>query len=145
MPFAAPALQLKHGALTERIIGVFYDVYNELGPGFLESVYEEAFLIALQEIGLEVGRQVPIPVWFRGRRVGDFYADLLVEKTVVLELKTARNIDSAHEAQLLHYLKATTFELGLILNFGARPQVRRLLLDNEQKLRQPKKEEKDPW
>ncbi len=145
MSSLAPAVRLKHGALTEKIIGVFYDVYNELGPGFLESVYEEALLIALREIGLQAGRQVPIPVWFRGHKVGDFYADLVVENTVVLELKTARNIDSAHEAQLLHYLKATTFELGLILNFGPKPQVRRLLLDNEQKLRRPKKEEKDPW
>ncbi len=145
MSSLASALHLKHGVLTEKIIGLFYDVYNELGPGFLESVYEEALLIALQEVGLHTGRQVPIPVWFRGHKIGDFYADLVVENTVVLELKTARNIDPTHEAQLLHYLKATTFELGLILNFGPKPQVRRLLLDNEQKLWRPKKEEKDPW
>jgi GxxExxY protein len=113
-------------------------------PGFLESVYEEALLFALEAAGLRVARQVPVPVWFRGHKVGDFFADLLVENKVILELKTARNIDSAHEAQLLHYLKATIFEVGLILNFGPRPQFRRLLLDNEQKLRRPKKEEKDP-
>ena len=141
MPFLTPAVQLKHGALTEKIIGVFYDVYNELGHGFLESVYEEALLISLRECGLQVGRQVPIPVWFRGQKIGDFWADLVVDDKVVLELKTARNIDATHEAQLLHYLKATTFELGLILNFGPRPQVRRLILDNEQKLRRAKKEE----
>ena len=124
---------LKHGDLTQKIIGEFYDVYNELGHGFLESVYEDAMLIALGEAGLEVERQVPVPVWFRGRRIGDFKADIIVEKKVVLELKTARNLDPTHEAQLLHYLKATEFEIGLLLNFGSRPQFRRLILDNDQK------------
>ncbi len=124
---------LKYGELTQKIIGIFYDVYNELGHGFLESVYEEAMLIALAEAGLPVGRQVSIPVRFRGHVIGDFKADLVVESKVVLELKTARALDSTHEAQLLHYLKATEFEIGLLLNFGSRPQFRRLILDNDEK------------
>ena len=124
---------LKCGDLTEKIIGVFYDVYNELGYGFLESVYQEALVMALREAGLAVECQVPVPVWFRRQKVGDFRADMLVEKKVLLELKSSRSIDLGHEAQLLHYLKATEIELGLLLNFGTRPQFRRLLFDNERK------------
>jgi GxxExxY protein len=126
-------IDLKHAGLTDRIIGIFYDVYNELGYGFLESVYEESLLIALREAGLAVDRQVPVPVWFRNHKVGDFRADLLVESCVLLELKSARILESAHEAQLLHYLKSTEVEIGLLLNFGSRPQFRRLLFDNERK------------
>ncbi len=126
-------MSLRHEQLTERIIGVFYDVYNELGYGFLESVYEESMAIALRDAGLTVERQVPIPVWFRSQRVGDFRADLLVEHAVLLELKSARTIESAHEAQLLHYLKSTEIEVGLLLNFGSRPQFRRLVFDNPRK------------
>ncbi|HEY1677937.1 MAG TPA: GxxExxY protein [Candidatus Sulfotelmatobacter sp.] len=119
--------------MTDKIIGVFYDVYNELGYGFLESTYAEAMVIALQDAGLQVAREVTVPVWFRGRKAGQYFADLLVEGTILLELKTARNIDSANEAQLLHYLRATQIEVGLLLNFGMRPQFRRLLFDNERK------------
>jgi len=124
---------LKHEELTEKIIGIFYDVYNELGYGFLESVYEESLLIALREAGLEIKSQVPVPVWFRRHSVGEFRADVLVENAVMLELKSARSLDAAHEAQLLHYLKSTEVEIGLLLNFGVRPQFRRLLFDNERK------------
>ncbi|HTZ98442.1 MAG TPA: GxxExxY protein [Terriglobales bacterium] len=126
-------LALKHAELTARIIGIFYDVYNELGYGFLESVYQEALVVALSEAGFTVDRQVPLPVWFRGRKVGDFRADLLIEGKVLLELKSARTLESSHEAQLLHYLKSTVIEIGLLLNFGAKPQFRRLLFDNERK------------
>ena len=126
-------IDLKHSSLTEKIIGAFYDVYNELGYGFLESVYEEALSIALQEAGLRVQRQVPIAVWFHGQDVGDFRADLLVEGTVLLELKASRTLDKAHEAQLLHYLRAKEIEVGLLLNFGEKPDFRRLLFDNERK------------
>jgi GxxExxY protein len=124
---------LKHSKLTEKMIGVFYDVYNELGYGFLESTYAEAMVIALQDAGLMVAREVPVSVWFRGRKAAQYFADLLVEGRVLLELKCARTIDSAHEAQLLHYLRATEIEVGLLLNFGMRPQFRRLLFDNERK------------
>jgi GxxExxY protein len=124
---------LKHAELTEKIIGVFYDVYNELGYGFLESTYFEAMALALEDAGLTVTREFPVPVWFRGRKVGQYFADLMVEGCVLLELKTARNLESAHEAQLLHYLRATEIEVGLLLNFGVRPQFRRLLIDNPRK------------
>jgi GxxExxY protein len=124
---------LKHHELTEKVIGVFLDAYNELGHGFLESVYEEALAVALGEAGLEVQRQVPVPVWFRRRQIGDFKADLLVDNKVLLELKAARTIDLAHEKQILHYLRATDIEVGLLLNFGTKPQFRRLVYENERK------------
>jgi GxxExxY protein len=124
---------LKHEQLTEKIIGIFYDVYNELGYGFLESVYEESLVIALKEVGLEVERQVSVPVWFRQHKVGEFRADVLVENTIILELKSARVLEPSHEAQLLHYLKSTEVEIGRLLNFGVRPQFRRLLFDNGRK------------
>ena len=124
---------LQHGELTEKIIGVFYDVYNELGYGFLESVYEESLVIALLETCLKVERQLAIPVWFRGHQVGQFRGDILVEGKVLLELKSTRTLEAAHEAQLLHYLKSTEIEIGLLLNFGSRPQFLRLLFDNHRK------------
>jgi GxxExxY protein len=122
-----------HHDLTEKIIGVFYDVYNELGHGFLESVYETAMMIALNEKGLRVEQQVEVPVWFRGGQIGTFYADLLVEGVVIVELKAVRSIDPSHEAQLLHYLRATEIELGLLLNFGVRPEIKRKIYDNPRK------------
>lgn len=131
---------LKHSEVTDKIIGVFYDVYNELGYGFLESTYAEAMVIALAQSGLPAAREVPVPVWFRGEKVGQYYADMVVDQRVLLELKAARNLESAHEAQLLHYLRATEIEVGLLLNFGLRPQFRRLLFDNERK-----KIRGDPW
>ena len=127
------SIELKHADLTETIIGVFYDVYNELGYGFLESVYEGAMAVALREAGLSAMRQVAVPVWFRGNMVGDFRADILVEDRVLLDLKSARVLERSHEAQILHYLKSTKIEIGLLLNFGQRPQFRRLLFDNERK------------
>ena len=108
-------------------------MYNELGYGFLESTYSEAMLIALQDAGLSASREVSVPVWFRSRKVGQYFADLLVNDCVLLELKTARTVESAHEAQLLHYLRATEIEVGLLLNFGVRPQFRRLIFDNPRK------------
>ena len=124
---------LKHKELTETIIGVFYEVYNELGHGFLESVYERAFEYALISKGLEVLRQIDVPVWFRGQKVGAFVADVLVNKSVLLELKATRTLDSAHEAQLLNYLRATEIEVGLLFNFGIKPEFRRLVFENARK------------
>jgi GxxExxY protein len=124
---------LKHQALTQRIIAVFYDVYNELGHGFLESVYHKSLYITLKEAGLTVHSNVDIPVWFRGHQVGCFEGDLLVEKCVLLELKAARTLDSSHKAQLLNYLRATDIEIGLLLNFGVKPEVKRLIYDNPRK------------
>src|SRR5262245_50937235 len=108
---------LKHETLTGAILETFFQVYNELGPGFLESVYEKAMEIALSSAGFRVQRQIPVPVWFRGHPIGNFAADLLVEDVVLLELKAARAIEPAHEAQLIHYLRATDIEVGLLLNF----------------------------
>lgn len=130
---AGSGSQLKHSELTELIIGVFFDVYNELGFGFLESVYRKSLQLALREKNLKVEAEVAVPVFFRGINVGDFCADLVVNDCVLLELKTAENIIVAHEAQLLNYLRATALEVGLILNFGPKAQVRRLLFDNDRK------------
>ncbi len=123
----------KHQDISKKIIGAFYEVYNELGHGFLESVYEPAMVIALAQAGLTVNVQVPIAVYFRGRQVGDFKADILVNNAVLVELKAVKTLDSAHEAQLLNYLRGTLIEVGLLLNFGPRPEFKRLAFDNERK------------
>jgi len=124
---------LKYFALTQQIIGIYYDVYNELGSGFLESVYQKSLAFALESAGLKVCSRIDIPVWFRGHRVGQFEGDLLVEKCVLLELKAARALGSAHQAQLLNYLRATEIEVGLLLNFGPKPEFRRVAYDNSRK------------
>jgi len=122
-----------HSELTESIIGTFYEVYNELGFGFVESVYEIAMCLALKSKGLTVERQYPVPVWFRGEQIGHFFADLVVNQSVILELKAARAVEPSHISQLLNYLRATAIEVGLVLNFGPRPSVRRLLFTNDRK------------
>ena len=124
---------LQYRELTEKILGTFYDVYNELGHGFLEQVYGRSMEHALTAAGLRVAREVPIAVWFRGVQVGDFKADLLVEDKVLLELKAARTIDAAFENQLLNYLRATEIETGLLLNFGTKPEFRRFAFENSRK------------
>jgi GxxExxY protein len=123
----------KQSELTDLVIGVFYDVYNEMVFGFLESVYRKAMRFALMDKGLTAEEEVAVAVLFRGRNVGDFKADLLVNGLVLVELKTAEHLVPAHEAQVLNYLRATSLELGLLMNFGPKPQVRRLLLDNSRK------------
>ena len=124
---------LKHPEITDKIIGIFFDVYNELGHGFLESVYEQAFSIALGERGMFFERQLAVPVWFHGRQIGDFRADLVIEKKIIVELKTGRAIDPGWEKQLLNYLQATEIEVGLLFNFGPEPQFRRFVFGNERK------------
>jgi len=129
---------LKHGSLTDKILKVFFDVYNELGHGFLESVYHRSLVLALESVGLNVCSRVAIPVWFRGHQVGHFEADVLVESCVLLELKAARSLDSSHYAQLRNYLRATDIEVGLLLNFGERPEFKRVVFDNlKKKTRNP--------
>ena len=129
---------LKHGLITDRILKVFYEVYNELGHGFLESMYHRSLVLALKSVGLNVSSRVSIPVWFRGTRVGRFEADILVEGCVLLELKAARMLDSSHRAQLLNYLRATEIEVGLLLNFGEKPEFKRVIFDNlKKKTRNP--------
>jgi GxxExxY protein len=111
-------MSLIHEELTSTILSACFEVINELGAGFIESVYEKALLIALHQKGLKAIAQVPIDVSFRGESVGHFYADILVEDTVVLELKAVSAIAPEHKAQLINYLKATGIEVGLLINFG---------------------------
>jgi GxxExxY protein len=125
--------KLEHRELTEGFLGAFFGVYNDLGYGFLESVYGRAMSIALTERGLIAKAQVPLDVIFRGRHVGTFRADLLVNAVVIVELKAARALDPAHEAQLLNYLRATELEVGLLLNFGPKPTFKRVAYSNARK------------
>ena len=123
----------KHREVTDKILRAFFDVYNELGNGYLESVYQESMVIAMQGAGLDVRREVEIPVRFRGHLVGNSKADLLVNGVVLVELKTARAFDESHQAQLMHYLKATDIEVGLLLNFGPKPEFKRLVFEDSRK------------
>ncbi len=123
----------EHSQLTEAVIGVFYEVYRELGQGFLENIYEQAMFIALRAKGLDVKQQVPVPVWFRGVKIGSYEADIVVSGILLLELKACRALDPSHEAQILNYLRSTELEIGLLMNFGPRPQVRRFLFQNDRK------------
>ena len=123
----------KHDELTRVIIGVFYEVYNELGPGFLESVYKECMRLALIQSGLRVEAKVPIPVRFRGAMVGIFKADLVVEKKIIIELKVCDALAREHEAQTLNYLRATDVKVALLMNFAPAAKFKRLMLDNEKK------------
>ncbi|MCC6427863.1 MAG: GxxExxY protein [Phycisphaerales bacterium] len=127
------ATGLKCGHLTEKIIGIFYEVYNELGAGFLGSVYEHTMEIALADAGLSVCRQQPIQVVFRGRLVGEYRADLLVEGSVIVELKAASGLVPEHESQVLHYLRAIDIEVGLLFNIGPKASFKRLVFDNSRK------------
>jgi len=104
--------------LTEKVIGVCFEVANELGAGFLESVYQKSLVIALKQKGCAVEEQVPMKVKFRGQTVGDFYADLIIDGQLLLELKAVKAISPEHDAQLINYLKATGLKVGLIINFG---------------------------
>jgi GxxExxY protein len=109
---------LKHEQITKSVIGGAFEVINELGAGFLESVYEKALLLALRHKGLSVRSQHPVKVMFRGECVGDFYADIFVEEKVIVELKAVKTIAPEHQAQIINYLNATGIEVGLLINFG---------------------------
>lgn len=122
-----------HTELTEKILGVFFNVLNELGYGFPESVYHRAMFMALKQAGFDVQEEVPLSVFFRGEKVGTFYSDLLINKSVILELKIAEQITRSHEAQLTHYLRATSVEVGLILAFGERGRFKRIVMTNDRK------------
>jgi GxxExxY protein len=127
---ARPALV--HEALTSEIIDAFFEVYNELGYGFVELVYQRPLPLALGARGVRSEREVPLSVRFRAEIVGDYRADLVVEGTVIVESKVAEKILPVHEMQLLNYLRATGITVGLVLNFGPRPTFRRLLLTSPQ-------------
>ncbi|HEY2847970.1 MAG TPA: GxxExxY protein [Pyrinomonadaceae bacterium] len=116
---------LKHSETTGAILKAFYRVYNSLGHGFLEKVYENALVIELRAAGLVVDQQRPVVVFYRDELVGEYFADLVVNNSVIVELKAAESLSRAHETQLINYLKATDFEVGLLLNFGSSPEYRR--------------------
>jgi len=122
-----------HEALSGRIISAFYTVYNGLGHGFLEKVYENALMVEFRKQGVNVDQQKKIDVWYDGFRVGEYFSDIVVEDTIILELKAAAGIVPEHEAQLLHYLRATEIELGFVLNFGSKPEFIRRVFSNERK------------
>jgi GxxExxY protein len=123
----------KHQDITSQIIEAFYEVYNTLGYGFLEKVYENALVIELQKLGQDVVPQARIAVYYDDHVVGEYFADLLVADKVIVEIKAVRSLADAHEAQLLNYLKATPYEVGLLLNFGPKPKIRRKIYDNSRK------------
>jgi GxxExxY protein len=118
---------------TNRIIKCFYKVYNTLGYGFLEKVYEKALFIELNKIELKVETQKPIKVYYDKQVIGDYYADIMVNDIVILELKAVEILCERHELQLINYLKATDIEIGLLLNFGKKPEVRRKIFSNNLK------------
>jgi GxxExxY protein len=126
-------LSLKHADVTELIIKAFYTVYNTLGYGFLERVYSNAMAIELRKLGLEVVQEARIAVYYERELVGEYSADLLVGGVVIVELKAAKRLLEEHEAQLLNYLKATPYEVGLVLNFGPKPEFKRKAFDNDRK------------
>ncbi|MEX1312265.1 MAG: GxxExxY protein [Candidatus Sulfomarinibacteraceae bacterium] len=121
---------MKHEKLTEQIIGAFFAVHNELGYGFLEKVYENSLCIELERLGIGFIQQSPITVTYRGRVVGEYVADVVVEDLVIVEVKAVRAVLSSHKAQLLNYLKATRYEVGLLLNFGPSGTVVRKVMDH---------------
>ena len=124
---------LLHKELTDTIIACFYQVYNDLGYGFLERVYQNALYYALIDEGLQCETEKSIKVYHNGRVVGDYRADLLVKNCVLLELKASEELNLANEKQLINYLKATEIEVGLLLNFGKKPQFRRKIFTNDKK------------
>lgn len=121
----------KHADITGKIIKAFYNVYNVLGYGFLEKVYENAMLLELQSMGLNCSNQLPIDVFYKDAIVGKFYADILVENVVIVEIKAIQALAPEHEVVLVNYLKGTGIEVGLLLNFGPVPQHKRRVLTKE--------------
>jgi GxxExxY protein len=122
-----------HKDLTDRIIKAFYKVYNELGFGFLENVYQNALYFELLQEGLNVIAQKPIEVFYQNHLVGNYRADLIVDNSIILELKATESLVEEHELQLINYLKATNIEIGLLLNFGKKPEIRRKIFTNDRK------------
>lgn len=128
-------MELLHKDLTDLILKTFYEVYNELGYGFLEKVYHNALYIELKNKGLNVVSQKQIDVFYKGLKVGEYYADLIVENKVILELKAAEYVAEEFEIQLINYLRGTDSEVGLLLNFGKKPEFKRKVFENTRKIR----------
>ena len=125
--------QGKHSEITDKVLKAFFQVHTELGFGFSEKVYENALAILLRDFGLVIEQQKPIKVYFHGQVVGEYIADLVVNDVVLLELKAVQKIIDQHSAQLWNYMKATKFEVGLLLNFGPKADFQRRVFDNERK------------
>ena len=121
----------KYKELTEKIISAFYSVYNTLGYGFLEKVYENALVIELNKLNLKARAQTPIKVLYDKQVVGEYFADMFVEEKVIVEIKAVKRLLVEHEAQILNYLKATKIEIGLLLNFGPKAEIRRIIQENK--------------
>ncbi len=118
---------------TGSLIDLFFSVYRKLGYGFLEEVYSNAMMISGKEAGLEIKQAQPVRVYFEGEEVGYYKPDLIVNESVIVELKACRMLVPKHEAQLLNYLKATQYEVGILFNFGPKPQYKRMVFDNKRK------------
>lgn len=125
--------KLLHKEITDAILRTYFDVYNELGYGFLERVYQNSMYLELKHRGFEVEAQRRIKVYYKGIEVGEYYADLIVNKVVIIELKAAESLAKEHELQLLNYLRATEIEVGLLVNFGRKAQFSRLIFTNDRK------------
>lgn len=122
-----------HSNITSEIIKAFYEVYNKLGYGFLEKVYQNALLIELRKLYLDCKAVYPIDVYYEGEKIGSYIADIIVENCVIVELKAAESLCEEHEAQLVNYLKATNIEVGILLNFGKKPSFKRKVFSKEYK------------
>ena len=122
-----------HQEITEKIIKAYYKVYNTLGYGFLEKVYQKALLIELKKSGLECLAEVPIKVYYDSYNVGDYKADIIVDNCVIIENKASESLCEENEYQLINYLKATNIEIGLLLNFGKKPEFKRKIFTNDRK------------
>ncbi len=122
-----------HSETTEQIIQAYYHVYNTLGFGFIEKIYENSLAITLRKRGFEVLQQEPVAVYFEGEFVGEYFADLVVDRKVIIELKSVETFHNRHEVQLLNYLRATPIEVGLLMNFGEKPEFKRRVFTNDRK------------
>jgi len=124
---------IKYKELTEKIINIFYRVYNKLGYGFLEKVYENATMVEFKKENILAVSQSPIKVLYEDKIIGEYLADILVDNKVIVEIKAAKSLAIENEAQLLNYLKATDIEVGLLLNSGSKPEIKRKVFDNDRK------------
>jgi len=122
-----------HQQITGKILRAFYNVYNDLGYGFLEKVYENALIHELKGMGLRISQQRPIKVYYDSVLVGEYFADIVVENAVIIELKAVKALHESHSNQLMNYLKATEIEVGLLLNFGEEPELARKIFTNDRK------------
>ena len=126
-------MEYLYSDITSEVLNAFYDVYNELGYGFLEKVYKNALFNELTQRGIKCQKEYPISVYYKGICVGDYYADIMIEDKIILELKAVKTILPEHIAQLNNYLRATNAEVGLLLNFGLEPQKKRIVFTNDRK------------